>query len=79
MQRKMQMKVPMLDLKAQHDAIAIEVEQAVKAVLDSQQFIMGPDVREFESEMASYCKASYAVGCASGSDALLLALIAPEC
>jgi dTDP-4-amino-4,6-dideoxygalactose transaminase len=68
--------VPMLDLKAQHETIAAEVEAAVKGVLDSQQFILGPEVRAFESEMASYCGVSYAVGCASGSDALLLALMA---
>lgn len=68
--------VPMLDLKAQHETIADEVEAAVKGVLESQQFILGPEVREFENEMADYCETSHAVGCASGSDALLLALMA---
>ena len=67
--------VPMLDLKAQHETIADEVEAAVKGVFESQHFILGPEVREFESEMADYCGTSHAVGCASGSDALLLALM----
>ena len=68
--------VPMLDLKAQHKKIAAEVEAAVKSVLESQQFILGPEVRELESEIAGYCESSFAIGCASGSDALLLALMA---
>ncbi|HJQ69340.1 MAG TPA: DegT/DnrJ/EryC1/StrS family aminotransferase [Blastocatellia bacterium] len=68
--------VPMLDLKAQHQGISAEVEAAVKSVLESQQFILGPEVRELESEIAAYCECSYAIGCASGSDALLLALMA---
>ena len=66
----------MLDLKAQHQGISAEVEAAVKSVLESQQFILGPEVRELESEIAAYCECSYAIGCASGSDALLLALMA---
>ena len=68
--------VPMLDLKAQHETIADEVEAAVRGVLESQHFILGPEVREFETEIADYCGTSHAVGCASGSDALLLALMA---
>ena len=68
--------VPMLDLKAQHERIADEVEAAVRGVLESQHFILGPEVREFEGEIADYCGTAHAVGCASGSDALLLALMA---
>src|SRR5688500_18795256 len=68
--------IPMLDLKAQHEKIGAEVEAAVKSVLESQQFILGPEVRELESEIADYCGCSHALGCASGSDALLLALMA---
>ena len=68
--------VPMLDLKAQHEKIGAEVEEAIKRVLDSQQFILGPEVRELEGEIAAYCESSHAIGCASGSDALLLALMA---
>lgn len=73
---KRQMKVPMLDLKAQHAKIAEEVRAAVDRVLESQQLILGPEVRELEREIAAYCGATYGVGCASGSDALLLALMA---
>jgi dTDP-4-amino-4,6-dideoxygalactose transaminase len=70
------MKIPMLDLRAQHDSMAGEVEAAVRAVLSSQQLILGPEVRELERELALYCGCAEAVGCASGSDALLLALMA---
>lgn len=76
MQEKAQMKIPILDLRAQHAKIAAEVQAAVARVLDSQQFIQGPDVPELEREIAPYCQCAEAVGCASGSDALLLALMA---
>jgi len=69
-------KVPMLDLGAQHERIGEEVERAVLAVLRSQKFILGPEVGELEREMAAYCGVKRAVGCASGSDALMLALMA---
>lgn len=69
-------KIPMLDLKAQHASIASEVEAAVKRVLEGQQLILGPEVKELENEIAAYCRCEYAVGCASGSDALLLPLMA---
>lgn len=72
------MKIPILDLKTQYMQIAEEVEQAVKEVLRSQQFILGPEVKEFEKELADYCRVGYAIGCASGSDALLVALMACE-
>ncbi|MEK6284309.1 MAG: DegT/DnrJ/EryC1/StrS family aminotransferase [Acidobacteriota bacterium] len=70
------MKVPMLDLSVQHQTIAEEIQAAVAGVLNSQQFILGPEVRELERELAPYCQCAEAVGCASGSDALLLALMA---
>lgn len=76
MQEKAQMKIPLLDLSAQHRGISNEIQAAVKSVLDSQQFILGPEVRELERELAVYCQCSEAIGCASGSDALLLALMA---
>jgi dTDP-4-amino-4,6-dideoxygalactose transaminase len=69
-------KIPMLDLAAQHERIGTELERAVLAVMRSQQFILGPEVRELEGEIASYCGVARAVGCASGSDALMLALMA---
>lgn len=70
------MKVPLLDLKAQYATIRDEIEPVVKDVFESQYFILGPKVKEFEQEVANYCGADYATGCASGTDALLLALMA---
>jgi dTDP-4-amino-4,6-dideoxygalactose transaminase len=70
------MQVPLLDLKQQHLNLRDELRAAVGRVLDSQQFIMGEDVRLLESELARYTGAGHAVGCGSGSDALLLALLA---
>jgi dTDP-4-amino-4,6-dideoxygalactose transaminase len=68
--------VPALDLKAQYQTIRDEIERVVLNVLESQYFILGPEVKALEEEIASYCGAKYAVGCASGSDALLLPLMA---
>jgi dTDP-4-amino-4,6-dideoxygalactose transaminase len=70
------MQVPLLDLKQQHAALRDELRAAVERVLDSQQFILGEDVRLLEAELARYTGARHAVGCGSGSDALLLALLA---
>jgi len=68
------MKVPFLNLKAQYDAIAQEVEQSFKEVLGSCAFSGGPYVERFEEEFASYCGCSRAVGVGSGTEALWLAL-----
>jgi dTDP-4-amino-4,6-dideoxygalactose transaminase len=70
------MKVPLLDLKAQYATIRPEIESAVKDVFESQQFIMGQKVRDFEAEVARYIGIPHALGCASGTDAILLALMA---
>lgn len=70
------MQVPLLDLKRQHEELRDELREALGRVLDSQQFIMGEDVRRLEAELAAYTRARHAVGCGSGSDALLLALLA---
>lgn len=70
--------IPLLDLQAQHKPIRDEVLAAVTRVIDSQRFILGEEVMRLEQELASYCGAPFAVGCASGSDALLLALMACE-
>ncbi len=66
--------VPLFDLKTQYRGLQKAIEEAVKRVLNSCQFILGPEVKALEEEVASYCGAAVAVGCASGSDALLLAL-----
>jgi dTDP-4-amino-4,6-dideoxygalactose transaminase len=68
--------IPLLDLKAQHRAIREEVMAAVTRVIDSQRFILGEEVEALEHEIAAYCGTRHAVGCASGSDALILALSA---
>jgi dTDP-4-amino-4,6-dideoxygalactose transaminase len=68
--------VPLLDLGAQHRQIRDEVLAEIVRVVDSQKFILGEDVQKLEREVADYCGAKYAIGCASGSDALFLALMA---
>jgi dTDP-4-amino-4,6-dideoxygalactose transaminase len=70
--------VPLLDLKAQYATFREEVGLAIGRVLDSQYFILGGEVKAFEERAAQYCGVRHAVGCASGSDALLLALLALE-
>lgn len=67
---------PFLDLKAQFASIREEVMEAVSRVLESRQFILGPEVQQFEEEIATKLGARYAIGCASGTDALILALMA---
>ena len=68
--------IPLCDLRAQLAPIRGEIQAAIDAVLDSQAFIMGPQVGEFEKQAAAYCSCTHAIGCSSGSDALLLALMA---
>jgi dTDP-4-amino-4,6-dideoxygalactose transaminase len=68
--------IPLLNLQAQYQAIREEVLAAVAGVVDSQQFILGEEVRKLEEEIAAYCGAKCAIGCGSGSDALFLALLA---
>lgn len=69
-------RIPLLDLTAQFREIREDVLDAVTDVLTSQHFILGPEVEAFEQEIAQYIGVRYAVGCASGSDALLLAQMA---
>lgn len=68
------MSIPLLDLKAQYLALKDEIDQAVLSVLDSAQFILGPEMKAFEEEMAAYCGTKYAVAVANGTDALVLTL-----
>lgn len=68
------MRIPFLDLKRQYRSIKREIDEAIQTVLDSQQFILGEEVEEFERRMAEYCGVKHAVGVASGTDALLLSL-----
>ena len=66
--------VPLCDIQAQYRALKSEIDSAVLRVLESGQAILGPEVAAFEKESAEYCRAKYAVGCGSGTDALVLAL-----
>ena len=68
--------VPLLDLKAQFQEIREEVTRAVLGVLESQRFIFGPEVEALEKEVAAYCGAAHAVGVSSGTDAILVTLMA---
>lgn len=68
------MKIPMVDLKVQIANYRQEIEEGLTSVLESTQFILGPNVRSFEEESASYLQARHAIGVASGTDALHLAL-----
>jgi dTDP-4-amino-4,6-dideoxygalactose transaminase len=70
------MNVPLLDLQAQYASLRDDLMQAIERVMDSQRFVLGDEVRELENSIAQYCGAKHAIGCASGSDALLLALMA---
>ena len=70
------MKVPLLDLSLQHQSLRGEIEAAITGVLDTGQFILGDEVKALEAEVAEYSQSKFAIGCASGSDALLLALMA---
>jgi dTDP-4-amino-4,6-dideoxygalactose transaminase len=68
--------IPLLDLKGQYASIRAEVRDAIDRVMDSQQFILGPEVAALEREVADYCQCRYAVGVSSGTDALLIVLMA---
>ncbi len=72
----MGMKVKLLDFSEQYQSLRDEVQQAIKSVCDTQSFILGPAVEEFEKNLAEYCQTAYAVGVSSGSDALLCAMMA---
>ncbi len=66
--------VPLCDLQAQYEDLRPAIEEAIRQVLTSGQVILGPEVAALEREVAAYCGAGHAVGCGSGTDALLLAL-----
>jgi dTDP-4-amino-4,6-dideoxygalactose transaminase len=70
------MKIPLIDLSGQHQALRTDLLGALARVIDSQQFVLGSEVASLEKEIARYSTTKFGVGCASGSDALLLALMA---
>jgi dTDP-4-amino-4,6-dideoxygalactose transaminase len=69
-------RVPLLDLKAQYAPLKKDIERVVREVMDQQAFILGPNVQAFEEELARFVGVEHAIGCASGTDALILALAA---
>jgi len=75
---KPKMNVPLLDLKAQYATIRDDVRQAIDEVCDAQWFVMGPNVKELEERVAEYSQCSHGIGVSSGTDALLVALMALE-
>lgn len=72
------MKVPLLDLKRQYNQIRDECLQVTESIYESQHFILGPRVEALESEISQYCGAEFAVGVSSGTDALLISLMAAD-
>jgi dTDP-4-amino-4,6-dideoxygalactose transaminase len=70
------MKVPLLDLKAQYHTLKSELDESLIRVADSQYFILGPEVTKLEKSMTEFLGAKYAIGVSSGTDALLIALMA---
>jgi dTDP-4-amino-4,6-dideoxygalactose transaminase len=68
--------IPFVDVAAQRRRLGARIDAAIARVLDHCQFIMGPEVAALEAKLAAYCGARHALGCASGTDALLLALMA---
>lgn len=70
------MRIPLVNLKAQYHSIKTEIDESINRVLESNQFILGSEVEFLEKEIATYLEAEYAVGVASGTDALHLALLA---
>lgn len=68
------MKVPMLDLHAQYEPLMLKIKEAMERVYADHHYIMGPQVKELEDKMAAYLGIKHAIGCASGTDALVLAI-----
>jgi len=69
-------KISFIDLAAQQRAVRTEIDSAIAAVLDHGQYIMGPEVREFEAGLKSFCNVKHALSCANGTDALAIVLMA---
>lgn len=70
--------VPFIDVSAQRKRLGAKIDDAVTRVLDHCQFINGPEVTQFEADLAAYCGAKHVIGCASGTDALLMVLMAKD-
>ena len=70
--------IPLLDLTRQYQPLREPIQAALARVIEAQRFILGPAVERFEQRFAAYCGARFAIGCASGTDALELALMAAD-
>src|SRR5271169_4545552 len=70
--------IPFIDVAAQRRRLGAAIDEAVARVLTHCQFIQGPEVRAFEAELAAFCGVKHVIGCSSGTDALLLVLMAWE-
>ena len=70
------MKIPFIDLQKQYQEYKVEINSAIQNVLNSSQYIMGPDVCELEDNLSKYTGSNNVIACSSGTDALLLALMA---
>lgn len=68
--------IPLLDLNAQYSTIKVEIQAAIERVLESQKFILGTEVEDLEEVLADYCQCKYTIGVSSGTDALLVSLMA---
>src|SRR5690242_12157517 len=73
--KRMPERIPLLDLRAEYHELKSEIDAAVSRVLESGQFILGPEVTGLEEEFASYCNVKHAIGVNSGTSALHLALL----
>ena len=76
MNQKQNIKVPLLDIPLSYKEVLADVEKNINAVIKSGYFILGPVVEELEQKIVTYCEAKYAVGVSSGTDALLISLMA---
>jgi len=74
--REVLMNVPFLDLKAQYKTLKQEIDKKILEIVESQKFILGSEVAELEKKIASYTRTKYAIGVSSGSDALIVSLMA---
>jgi len=70
------MNIPLVDLKANYHSIKNEIDNAIQDVLDNSSFIMGPYVKKFEEDFARFCQVKHGIGCANGTAAIHLALLA---
>lgn len=73
---KLMDEIKLLDLTRQHEIIKHEIKPVVESIIDSQRFVNGPVVQQFEENFANFCGTKFAVGCSSGTDALIMSLIA---